>query len=165
MRRRRLFRALQSLTPEGFAISCTNTGLIEFYSILGGVFTASNGVAAGTQSSNFDVNQAGGRIFGGNTGIGCGPGDFAFGADGSTRGALNTGQTISCTASAEPGDGVLEPPPTPVPTPAPTQKPTPVPTPIPTVNTNECQTGQDNCHPLADCIDLPNGFTCMCKTG
>lgn len=30
---------------------------------------------------------------------------------------------------------------------------------------NECDTGRDNCHPSATCVNTPGSFTCSCKPG
>ena len=30
---------------------------------------------------------------------------------------------------------------------------------------DECRRGLDNCHPNADCFDVPGSFNCSCKPG
>ena len=30
---------------------------------------------------------------------------------------------------------------------------------------DECEEGLDNCDPIADCIDLPVGYECVCPPG
>jgi hypothetical protein len=160
---RRGLRKLASYEPEGFALAkiLPNTVLLEFFGIVGASFTAADGVANGVMSINYDVVSSAGVVSGGNTGSGCGTGQFSFGANGNTIGAINNGQAISCTQS-DPNTDVLSPAPT---TPAPTPFPTPFPTPQPTLNTNECTNGDAKCNINAICIDEPIGYSCQCNSG
>jgi hypothetical protein len=55
------------------------------------------------------------------------------------------------------------PNPTPIPTLPPTPVPTPLPTPVPTVRAS-CS-GSNTCVAIATCVDITNGFTCLCPSG
>ena len=177
--RRSLFvRGLASQVFDGVALSNNSPNvLLEFVSVNGLVFTATDGPANGITSNDFPINQSGSKLFGGRTGTGCGAGDFAFGANGNTKGAVNNGQIIDCSRSTDGiNSGALIPAtpapvsaaPTPIPTKAPTPtapSPTKPPTPEPTINTNECKNGESRCNVNAICTDTPTGYTCTCKTG
>jgi len=167
--RRSLFvRGLASEVFDGIALSKTSQNvLLEFVSVNGLVFTAIDGPANGITSNDFPINQSGSKLFGGKTGTGCGAGDFAFGANGNTKGAVNNGQIIDCSRKSDgTNSGALGTPDTPAPvSAAPTPIPTKAPTPEPTVNTDECKNGQSRCSVNAICTDTPTGYTCTCKTG
>jgi hypothetical protein len=166
--RRSLFvRGLASEVFDGVALSKTSPNeLLDFVSVNGLVFTAIDGPANGITSNDFPINQSGSKLFGGKTGTGCSAGDFAFGANGNTKGAINNGQIIDCSRSADGINSGALTPATPAPvSAAPTPIPTKAPTPEPTINTNECKNGESKCSVNAICTDTPTGYTCTCKTG
>lgn len=108
---------IQNGAPDGMALVDASGSVVEFLSYEGSM-TASNGPANGLQSTNIGVSESGSTPVGDSlqrTGTGCAGSDFTWLSPSTeTKGAINTGQSLSCGP----------PPPTPAPSFAPTLAPT-----------------------------------------
>jgi hypothetical protein len=117
---------IQNGGPDGIALY-DGSSVVEFISYEGS-FTATNGVASGTQSVDVVVSENSGTSVGFSLqkgGTGCSAGDFPWQSPQSnTIASVNAGQTISCT-----GLPTAPTPPVPTPTPPPPTPPPPTPPP------------------------------------